>query len=927
MYELKRICLVNWYLFTAQEIDINGPTALIGASGAGKSSILDAIQTVLTGNNKNFLHLNASANEKSSRTVYEYCVGAVDDVPGRQVRSGAETLLALVFGDKMTGRSVSIGISLYASPVETKEDCQARFIVQNQEFSIEDCITRHADGRLTTSEWKAIKEDLTDKYGSDIEIYPGSASARIFVSDWLRAMRTKGAAPEPKQVMKAFANAVAFKPIDDTTKFVRKFILEEDFLDTERVRTSLTMWRELTDTIAQLKHQIRTLKSEVFNRIQNWALYTVQYNGFLWKAYRLDNARLEHLIALKDKRHQQCSAEIEKLEKDIGYYRSQFKLTSEKQSDLRVRLSKVGQSDDGEILQARRDKEKESLKNFEEKTDHIFKLLSLIAGLKSALRFLPQKIAAPVEVAREIRSSSQFFSSIGDALYEARVKIPQVLNPLSEISSYVGRLEKIYESNAQGLHEIKQQLPDLKAKMPADGSSRVGLSKHVKELREAIERQGIECRALPELVDEVDEEWAFSLESLLGTNREALFVPPARVPEAFEIMYQNRSRFHGCRIARTDRIDISLANKIERTSIASVVKSDSNEALAFVADTVGHFRKAIDETTLRRERYAILKNGKTSGGTSYRVFKDLTPILGHVAAQQAAEEIQRSINDLAEQQSQLEKDQQLISHTMFSCRSIGEKVASFTGIETILDEYFLAKSRLESTSQQLQKVRSPKEIELSDELEELANHAKAIEEQIGEIDKELKGQYQTRARLESDRSTHAKDQEQASQEFQVFLEQHVDTEEFEWTLDQLKRGCEWPTDNKDNFLSVLSAEVDECMKEDGDLAQNLASARNACRNAADEAKRVASDSERKASNGYYAYRQKYSSDEKLINDNHPVYLLLWTSEQLSYLEGIQLLQFEEDADRAHTEMKIALREDLLTRLYEKVQKSTHACLC
>ena len=49
MHLLTRICLQNWYLIDAKDIDIQGATALVGPTGAGKSSIQDAIQTVITG--------------------------------------------------------------------------------------------------------------------------------------------------------------------------------------------------------------------------------------------------------------------------------------------------------------------------------------------------------------------------------------------------------------------------------------------------------------------------------------------------------------------------------------------------------------------------------------------------------------------------------------------------------------------------------------------------------------------------------------------------------------------------------------------------------------------------------------------------------------------------------------------------------------
>ena len=46
---LTRIRLVNWHLFENISINCNGTTYFIGINGAGKSTILDAVQFALVG--------------------------------------------------------------------------------------------------------------------------------------------------------------------------------------------------------------------------------------------------------------------------------------------------------------------------------------------------------------------------------------------------------------------------------------------------------------------------------------------------------------------------------------------------------------------------------------------------------------------------------------------------------------------------------------------------------------------------------------------------------------------------------------------------------------------------------------------------------------------------------------------------------------
>lgn len=138
MYKLSKIILTNWYLFEREEIDIEGSTVFIGENAAGKSTILDAIQIVLTGNNARWQNLNAQsqAGQKATRTtrsVYDYCLGLVGDRAegATPVRDTALTRIALVFSQPGE-TSYTLGAAFYAdNGAEVKrEQLDALFIIE-----------------------------------------------------------------------------------------------------------------------------------------------------------------------------------------------------------------------------------------------------------------------------------------------------------------------------------------------------------------------------------------------------------------------------------------------------------------------------------------------------------------------------------------------------------------------------------------------------------------------------------------------------------------------------------------------------------------------------------------------------------------------------------------------------------------------------
>ena len=78
MKKLKKILLINWLYFSKELIEVGDVNFLTGKNGAGKSTVIDALQIVLLGetNARNF---NQAANEKSQRTLDGYLRADMDE--------------------------------------------------------------------------------------------------------------------------------------------------------------------------------------------------------------------------------------------------------------------------------------------------------------------------------------------------------------------------------------------------------------------------------------------------------------------------------------------------------------------------------------------------------------------------------------------------------------------------------------------------------------------------------------------------------------------------------------------------------------------------------------------------------------------------------------------------------------------------------
>lgn len=240
MYELRRISLMNWNLIELEDLEISGITALIGAVGVGKSTILDAIQTVLNGNQKSKLKLNRAAGVKSSkRSVLEYCLGYTEETQAAgEVRPYCDTMLVLTFQDVELKHSVAIGLALYAEQGTQREETRARFIAPGVDFSFAEFGDVGLDGSLSVSSWQTVLDRVRKRAGAEY-VQTGASRAEYYIDTYLKTMRAGARSPNVKAFQKRFRNAIAFEEIANPTDFVRSFILEDEPIDTEMLRSNL----------------------------------------------------------------------------------------------------------------------------------------------------------------------------------------------------------------------------------------------------------------------------------------------------------------------------------------------------------------------------------------------------------------------------------------------------------------------------------------------------------------------------------------------------------------------------------------------------------------------------------------------------------------------------------------------------------------
>lgn len=617
VYRLTDIAISNWYLIRREQIRVRGATALVGPTGAGKSTIFDAVGTVLAGNNASRLALNASASGRSARTVRDYCLGWISDPAegGRPTREACETVLVLVFENEQTGRVISVGLALAARAGESRETVLSRFIATGHRFEIADYARQNGEGSYTAP-WSEIAADLRRRSESFEEF---RSSGERFTAELLATLREGAPVPDPRHFLRSFANAVAFKPIFDTSAFVRAFVLDAEPLDVARVRQSVENWRALLDTIAELELKLGRLR-RLLGRYEAWGDAVLAAVIHEARAASVElRRRCVDLLAIRTRLSEGADAlriARESVASSRGFVRDIDAEIAEKKALVAAQAAE-GRLAASNLGLSMLDRDRRDL------TLRVTDLVGLV------LQMGKLQPVAPL-----LRPGAPDAASLAEACARSGLRkeapLPDLLRgdgPLATLVERLGRLgpfEEVLERAAEdtGLRaRAKEAEAERTAPAPVSGSA-ARLSSDTVAFRNELARRGIDATPICELAEIVDPVWGQALEGLLGRAREALVVEPHQLDDAFAVLQQNRDRFSRCILVKTTDTARQRPRRYDDGPMA-VIETQDPHAEAFLGVRLGGYDLAKNDAELKHLSRAVAPSGRTTAGMAYTVTRSV----------------------------------------------------------------------------------------------------------------------------------------------------------------------------------------------------------------------------------------------------------------------------------------------------------------
>jgi uncharacterized protein YPO0396 len=682
MKTLTRIRLVNWHLFENTTIDCQGITYFIGINGAGKSTILDAVQFALVGGQRE-VRFNLAAQSGSKRTLAGYVRGELGTESQHYLRGDTTGVVALEF------RNPDNSFFVHGALIDAFEDGRnpevAYFIVHNA--SLNDDWFFRAPGQLFDS--RSFKRHLENF------ALPPEARAQVFtrLEDYrFHLLNRLGQLKDsfPAKIIKG----LAFSPLTDIRSFVHNYLLDEHLVDVKTLQTQLETLRHFETLAANVRDRIGTLnriedidKERAANRrrrVTNGYVHRrVQGDQFSaelkLRRLELDEKRLELTRAemkSEDLAQQHRQAHTRQVDAEVALQTDQ---TAQRERDLN---QKIGETR-AELETFRQRKQAVSQALLREKED----ASRLIGWLEQDGRPIPEDLRTFPQVFGEDETPEQT---------QSRVKALQTT--LEGFGQAFTREHALLDEQARLLREEAAGLEDAIRKLRTGDretsfEAEAPLAVRLRQLLRA--ELGLSAEEVTFLCSELqipDPEWQDAVEGVLGFNRFVLLVPSGRYPEAMRLYRERRYKdnLHGVALLDTERILQAEKRPALADSLAAEVTTKHPAARVFVDLLLGGYVKCDSLNDLRRYRTAVtrecfVRRNYTDSHLNPQVYRRW--FIGERSAQRQIEQRQERLAEIAQEMLDLQKQdlalRERLELTRDKTRPLIDLEHALTGLERL----------------------------------------------------------------------------------------------------------------------------------------------------------------------------------------------------------------------------------------------------
>ncbi|MFN4275052.1 MAG: SbcC/MukB-like Walker B domain-containing protein [Ferrovibrio sp.] len=741
MYRLESISLVNWYLFNPIDIPISGHTVILGENGSGKTSILDAIQTAILGNDGRFLSLNARHEQKrgpNKRTVKSYMLGIADDA---EPRDSAYTYITLGFRNDFLEQEVTIGVALSVSANQDDETIEQLFIVPGRILTKDDlCVI--SDGIATPIRWPDLKRALVDEGLEPI----GDTRPTRFRKAYMEILNpgSRGfSSVDDDRFVRIFRQTLEFKVenIVDVTSFMRKFVLPDRELP-------LDDWRNQYRSLNEYVQRINIVETEIsaIRAVQTAAVNLRSAEVGLMAA-NWATERLPHLTQIRKYRDAMRKLGIEKARKiELGGVLEGLNRRKNDAEQRRNELDKIFSSSSEQVGILKAEHLADGVRTTLNETEvKIAQFRNAFAGIPRVVRDVGE-IVREAEKKGQARLVSELAASLrvaenasadlavagagtGHDWIEGREGYHAALKRL-KTSPFRSALQAFRDDIVSRTAPSKKELEELRGRLASVGGGRSPLPGDTRELIDELRSHGISATTISAEADIRPgfEDWRGIAEAILGDWCHAIIVPPADVEKAIGVIRRGRRNEPLLRTNKTPAMIVEPDSK----SLAYVVESKNPHAAAYIRQTLGNIERVASEAQLASvERGATTDGMFSSGyGVRRRWMKSLPELFGRSQtglADALRERIGVLEQEIRESSADIIRAEKLLSNLDQYVRAIPDTLGDYL---QPFEERSRLKNRLEELTDSIKKLQDKVDPEIASEMAHIRRNLDDLEDEI-----------------------------------------------------------------------------------------------------------------------------------------------------------------------------------------------------
>ncbi|MDW7670352.1 MAG: SbcC/MukB-like Walker B domain-containing protein [Bacillota bacterium] len=678
MKKLTRIRLINWHYFVDETIRVDGSFLISGENTSGKSTLLDAIQLVLTTNYKQF---NTAANEKSTRDLKGYVRCKTGNENSEYHRAGSiVSYVALEFYEEKTRRHFVLGAKMDSPDEETK--VTAHWF--QEECELEDLA-------FITGDRPSVAEEFR-KGDKKVALIKTNQEAKDRFARRMGNLETRFFDIIPK--------SLAFKPMDNVKGFINQFLLSRKTIEVDTLKTNIAKLKELEDLMAQTKRSISDLK------------VILDKNGEIVAKDR--EIRINELL-IKKAELEAKGAECDQLKNGIRVGQKQLETERERKKTLEEDLDRERQRL-VDLKLSLKDNENTRLINeanhqiallqkdqntYLAAVSRLEGMLQLVRGAAASLR-KHEKVVIPREALDQLPLPDAPLEEKMNTLLELEKSLAAFRE---EFGNRRYRAQERLETEKSQRQQLEREISDLKNKiMPYE--------EYIIQLKQAIEkefqRQGVsgEVRIFSELLEIADHRWQDAVEGYLNTQRFYLIVEPRHYELALGVYHRIRKEVHTVGLVNT--VKLELDRPVEQPSLAYVVKSDNRYARAYATYLLNRVMRVNDVHGLKDHRTAITPDCMLYQNFAVRKIKGSVYETPYIGAHAIETQLAMKTEELEKLKAAMEETQQELT----ACREILGKIDGCS--VSVFQENIQAPQRLLETKQAIAKEQEQLKVAESD---------------------------------------------------------------------------------------------------------------------------------------------------------------------------------------------------------------------